>query len=126
VEHIAAAQPRDLHARCRGLDPGGLGILKDAREFDRDRPDYVPELVDRRPRDLVGGEMACPLELEAEQQDESAGGTDADRHRAVGKAALEELPSLVVVEEVGELLAGDRWDGEAPAEAAVSGPLSTL
>ena len=66
--------------------------------------------------------MAYPLELEAEQQDEGAGGADADGHGAVGEAALEELPSLVVVEEVGGLLARDRRDGETAAEAAVGGP----
>lgn len=48
--------------------------------------------------------MAYPLELEAEQQDEGACGADADGHGAVGEAALEELPSLVVAEEAGELL----------------------
>jgi len=41
--------------------------------------------------------MAYPLELQAEQQDEGACGADAHGHAAVGEAALEELPSLVVV-----------------------------
>jgi hypothetical protein len=72
--------------------------------------------------DLAGGEMAYPLELQAEQQDEGACGADAHGHAAVGEAALEELPSLVVVKEVSGLLARDRRDGEAPAEAAVGGP----
>jgi len=72
--------------------------------------------------DLAGGEVAYPLELEGEQQDEGAGGADADRHRAVGEAALEELPSLVVAEEARGLLARDRGDGETAAEAAISGP----
>jgi hypothetical protein len=47
--------------------------------------------------------VAYPLELEAEQQDEGAGAADADGHGAVGEAALEELPSLVVAEEVGRM-----------------------
>ena len=42
-----------------------------------------------------------PLELEAEQQDEGAGRADADGQGAVGEAALEELPSPVIVEEGG-------------------------
>jgi hypothetical protein len=46
--------------------------------------------------DLVGGEVAYPLELEAEEQDEGAGGADADGQGAVGEAALQELPPLVV------------------------------
>jgi len=77
----------------------------------------------RAPLRLGGGEVAYPLELEAEEQDEGAGGADADGHGAVGEAAQEELPSLVVVEEVCGLLARDRRDGEAPAEAAGGGQL---
>jgi hypothetical protein len=72
--------------------------------------------------DLAGGKVADPLELEAEQQDEGPGGADADGQGAVGEAALEELPSLVVVEEVRRFLARDGRDGEAAAEAAGGGP----
>jgi hypothetical protein len=76
--------------------------------------------------DLAGGEMADPLELEAEQQDEGSGGADAGGHGAVSEAALEELPPLVVVEEVGGLLARDGRDGEAAADAPAGGPVEEV
>jgi hypothetical protein len=72
--------------------------------------------------DLADSEVAYPLKLEGEQQDESAGGADADRQVLIGEAALEELPSLVIVEEVSGLLTRDVRDGEAAAEPAAGLP----
>lgn len=76
--------------------------------------------------ELVGGEVADPLELEAEEQDECPCGADDDRQGVVGEALLQEVPSLVVVEEVGGFLAWDGSDGESAAESSVCGPLQEV
>ena len=70
--------------------------------------------------------MAYPLELEAEEQDEGAGGADADGHGAVGEAALEELPPLFFVEEVRWPLAWEDGDVQGAAEAAGGGPVQEV
>lgn len=72
--------------------------------------------------ELVGGELADPLGLEGEQDGERSGSPGLDGERFVGEAAVQELPALVVVEQVDGLLTGDGGDGETSAESAVGGP----
>jgi hypothetical protein len=67
--------------------------------------------------------MAYALELEAEQQDEGTGSADPGGQGFVCEAALEELPPLVVVEEVRRFLAREDGDVQAAGEAAGGGPV---
>ncbi|MER6947424.1 hypothetical protein ABT294_25660 [Nonomuraea sp. NPDC000554] len=72
--------------------------------------------------ELVGGEVADPLGLEGEQDDECSGCPGLDREGLVGQAALHKLPAFVVVEQVGGFLAWNGGDDEPPTEATVGGP----
>jgi len=70
--------------------------------------------------------MAYALELEAEQQDEGTGSADPGGQGFVCEAALEELPPLVVVEEVRRFLAREDGDVQAAGEAAGGGPVQEV
>jgi hypothetical protein len=66
------------------------------------------------------------LGLEGEQQDECAGCPGLDGQLLAGQAALQEMPALVVVEQIGGFLARDKRDGELTAEAASRGPVQEV
>jgi hypothetical protein len=76
--------------------------------------------------ELAGGEVAYPLELEAEEQDEGPGSADANGDGGVGEAALDELPPLFFVEEVRWPLAREDGDVQGAAEAAGGGPVQEV
>ncbi len=66
--------------------------------------------------------MPDPLSLEAEQQDEGTSCPDAGGQGVIGEAPLQQLPAVVVAEQVRRLLARDERDGELAGEPAASGP----
>jgi hypothetical protein len=51
--------------------------------------------------ELVGGEVPDPLGLKGEQGDKRSGCSGLDGEGLVGQATLQELPALIVVEQVG-------------------------
>ena len=76
--------------------------------------------------DVIGGEVADPLGVEAEQQDEGAGCPDVGRAGSRRSGMLQQLPAFVIAEQVRWLLARDGRDGELAGETAVSGPVQEV
>src|SRR5438128_4433730 len=76
--------------------------------------------------ELVGGEMADALGLEGEEEGEGASGPGLDGDRLVGQATLQELPALVILEQVCRFLARDGRDGELTAETTGRCPVQEV
>lgn len=58
--------------------------------------------------ELICGEIPDAFGRQAEQQSQCTGGADIDGESDVAQASLEELPAIVVSEQLGWLLT---WDG---------------
>jgi hypothetical protein len=110
------------HERCRWS--GGQALEESAEAWWQQDGVLADRQVDAVALlgELVGGEVSEVLSLEGEQEDERSGCPGFDGESMVGQAAVQQVPALLVVEELCGFLAWDGGDGKSAAETAVGGP----